>query len=160
MAKVIWMGSNRWQQRTLVSLLVVTLASWSLAAPLTPGEPILLQKTQGRFDFLRIDTARHRLLLAHTGNKSLDVFDLDSWQLVASVNTGAAQDSALDAKNGLYFISVSSPPKMAIVDAAKLELIGEVPLPAAADLQAFNPTNGKVYLGDVQSTQGAHLRFF
>lgn len=45
---------------------------------------------------------------------------------------------------------------MAIVDAAELELIGGVPLPAAADLLALNPTNGKVYSGDVQSTRGCH----
>jgi DNA-binding beta-propeller fold protein YncE len=137
----------KWSQHTtLASLLVVTLASCGLTAPLTPGEPILLQKTQGRFDFLRIDAARHRLLLAHTGNKSLDVFDLDSRQLLGSIPTGAAQDSAVDAKDGRYFVSVSAPPKMAIVDAVKLELIGEVPLPAAADLLAFNPVNGKVYV--------------
>ena len=68
--------------------------------PLSSGEPVLLEKTQGRFDFLRVDSGRHRLLLAHTGNKSLDVVDLDSRRLVKSVPTGAAQDSAVDTESG------------------------------------------------------------
>jgi DNA-binding beta-propeller fold protein YncE len=115
-------------------------------APLTAGEPIVLEKTQGRFDFLRVDNARRRLLLAHTGNKTLDVFDLDSRRLLKSVPTGAAQDSAVDAKGDRYFASVSAPPRMAIVDATKLEMIGEVPLSAAADLMISNPQNWRAYV--------------
>src|SRR5258708_31419286 len=64
-------------------------------APLAAGEPILLEKTSGKFDFIRIDTAKRRLLLAHTGNKSLDVFDLESRRVLKSVPTGTAQDSAV-----------------------------------------------------------------
>src|SRR5438105_2207319 len=95
--------------------LFLTLTSTKAGVPLTAGEPVLLEKTQGRFDFLRVDSAKHRLLLAHTGNKSLDVVDLDSKRLVKSVPTGAAQDSAVDTKNGRYYVSVSTPPRMAIV---------------------------------------------
>jgi hypothetical protein len=126
---------------------------WFLAAapgasfePLKAGEPVLLEKTQGKFDFIRVDAAKRRLLLAHTGNKSLDVFDLESRRLLRSVPTGAAQDSAVDARNGRYFASVSAPPQMVIVDAAKLEVTGQVALPAAADLMNFNPANGMAYV--------------
>lgn len=129
--------------------LVGWFLTWTLttqAASLTPGAPILLEKTSGKFDFIRMDTARRRLLLAHTGNKSLDVFDLDSRRLIKSVPTGAAQDVAVDGKNGRYFVAVSAPPQMTIVEAVKLEVTGEVPLPAAADLATFNPSNGKVYV--------------
>ncbi len=115
-------------------------------APLTPGEPIVLEKTTGKFDFIRIDAAKRRLLLAHTGNKSFEVFDLDSRRVLKSLATGAAQDSAVDAQNGRYFVSVSAPPKMVIVDSAKLEITGDVPLPAAADLMTFNPRNGLAYV--------------
>ena len=106
----------------------------------------MLDKTQGRFDFLRVDSANRRLLLAHTGNKSLDVVDLESKKLLKSVPTGAAQDSAVDAKNGRYYVAVSAPPRMAIVDSIRLEMIGEVPLKGPADLLNFNPRNGRVYI--------------
>jgi len=121
--------------------------AWSAqGTPLTAGEPILLEKTQGKFDFIRLDASKHRLLLAHTGNKSLDIFDLNSKHLVKSVPTGAAQDSAVDLKRGRYYVSVSAPPKMVIVDADKLEVAGEVALPAAADLLTYNPVNGRAYV--------------
>jgi DNA-binding beta-propeller fold protein YncE len=126
-----------------------SLVGWALyaqGAPLTVGESILLEKTQGRFDFIRLDAAKHRLLLAHTGNKSLDVFDLNSKHLVKSVPTGAAQDCAADPKHGRYYASVSAPPKMAIIDADTLEVTGEVALPAAADLMTYNPGNGLAYV--------------
>ena len=126
--------------------LFLALALSAQGAPLTPGEPISWEKSQGGFDFIRIDTGKHRLLLAHTGNKSFDVFDLDSRRLLKSVPTGAAQDAAVDAKRDRYYVAVSAPPRMAIVDATKLEMAGEVPLPAAADLMTFNPANGLAYV--------------
>ena len=115
-------------------------------ATLSAGEPVVLENTKGNFDFIRIDQSRRRLLLAHTGNKSLDVFDLESRRLLKSIPTGAAQDSAVDTKNGRYYVSVSAPPRMSIIDATKLEVTGEVPLPAAADLMTFNRANGRAYV--------------
>jgi DNA-binding beta-propeller fold protein YncE len=142
----------RWNNTLLVqsglalSCLYLSVTHGNAGAPLTAGDPVLLENTHGRFDFLRVDPGNRRLLLAHTGNKSLDVVDLDSKRLVKSVPTGAAQDSAVDAKNGRYYVSVSAPPRMAIVDSTKLEMIGEVPLKGPADLLNFNPQNGRAYV--------------
>ena len=118
----------------------------SQGAPLTADPPVLLENTTGGFDFIRVDNIRHRLLLAHTHNKSFDVFDLTSRRLLKSLPTGAAQDSAVDSKRPRYYVAVSDPPKMAIVDANKLEILGEVALPAAADLMTFNPATGLAYV--------------
>jgi hypothetical protein len=132
-----------------ITLLISVAVRFSLpvaAASLVPGDPIVLEKTSGKFDFIRIDNAKGRLLLAHTGNKSLDIFDLKARRLIKSVATGAAQDVAIDSKNSRYFVAVSAPPRMAIVDATKLEMTGEVLLPAAADLATFNASNRNVYV--------------
>jgi DNA-binding beta-propeller fold protein YncE len=139
---------NAWNLKRLgLGLGCWLVLAWSAeGAPLTAGEPILLEKTQGKFDFIRLDASKHRLLLAHTGNKSLDIFDLDSRHLAKSVPTGAAQDCATDPKHNRYYVSVSAPPKMVSVDADKLEVTGEVALPAAADLIAYNPVNGLAYV--------------
>jgi hypothetical protein len=69
-----------------------------------------------------------------TGNKSLDVFDVESRRLIKSMSTGAAQDVAVDVKNGRYFVAVSAPPQMVIVDSGKLDVTGQVPLAAPAGL--------------------------
>ena len=132
--------------------LCATLLTGSLhfahaADALTAGQPLALAGTHGRFDFLTIDADGRRLLAAHTGNNSLDVIDLDKAELVKAVPTGAAQSAAVDAKAKRYYVAVSNPPQMAIVDAAKLEVIGKVPLSGPADLMAFNAKNGLAYVG-------------
>jgi DNA-binding beta-propeller fold protein YncE len=125
--------------------LLLALALRSPAAPLTAGDPILLPGTHGGYDFIRIDTAANRLLLGHEGNKSFDVFDLGSKKLLKIVPTGTAQDVAVDVKRGNYYVSGNDPSRMVIVDATKLEITGDVPVPKDTDLIAFNPTTGLVY---------------
>jgi DNA-binding beta-propeller fold protein YncE len=135
----------------ILSLSVVCYVCFGLVAsatdqPLKAGTPILLKNTKGRFDFLRLDNPHRWLLLAHTGNQTLDVFDLTSQSLMKSIATGAAQDTAMDNQHDRYFVSVSKPPQMAIIDTRNMEVIGDVQLPAAADLISYNHSTGLVYV--------------
>jgi DNA-binding beta-propeller fold protein YncE len=118
----------------------------SAADSLTPGNPVELTGTQGKFDFIKIDSANNRLLACHTGNGSLDVIDVIASKLIKSIPTGSAQGVAIDSENNRYFVSVSKPPKMVIVDSTKLDVIGEVPLPGPADLVAYHPETNGVYV--------------
>ena len=113
---------------------------------LIPQQPVELTGTQGRFDFIKIDSTHNRLLACHTGNGSLDVIDLATSKLIKSVPTGAAQGVAIDTKGNRYFVSVSKPPKMVVIDSTKLEVIGEVPLPGPADLVAYHPESNRVFV--------------
>jgi DNA-binding beta-propeller fold protein YncE len=130
---------------TGAGFLLLALAANASAAPLTPGDPILLPGTQGKCDFIRVDTAGNRLLLGHEGNKSFDVFDLDSKKLLKVVPTSTSQDAATDVKHGCYYVSGNDPVRMVIVDSTKLEITGEVPVPSDTDLIGFNPETGLVY---------------
>ena len=127
----------------LISLLLV--CAHAPAAPLLPGDPILLPGTHEGFDFIRMDGEANRLLMGHEGNKSFDIFDLNTRKLVKAVPTSTAQDAAADAKRGCYYVSGNDPARMVIVDSTKLEVIGEVATPANTDLIAFNPVSGLVY---------------
>jgi len=72
----------------IIAAASVLLAAFNApAAPLTAGEPIPLPGTHGGFDFIRIDTAANRLLLGHEGNKSFDVFDIETKKLLKVVPT-------------------------------------------------------------------------
>ncbi len=113
---------------------------------LHPEPPLVLEGAHGKFDFLAIDTVGRRLLAAHTGNASLEVIDLDRHQLIKSIATGAAQAAAVDASGGHYLVAASKPPQVVIVDAVKLVTISTIPLPAAADLLAFDPKAQKAYV--------------
>lgn len=127
-------------------ILITSGVSTKAADLLVPGEPVVIAGTHGKFDFLTMDAAKHRLLAAHTGNGSLDVFDLNGRVLIKSIPTGAAQSATIDEKANRYYVAVSKPPQMVIVDAARLEEVGKVPLAGPADISAFNAATGKVYV--------------
>jgi DNA-binding beta-propeller fold protein YncE len=129
----------------VVGGLLAMFALSAQAAPLTPGQPILLPGTHGKFDFIRFDASSDRLLMGHEENKTFDVFDLRSEKLLKAVATGTAQDAAVDVKRGNYYVSGNDPARMVIVNSSTLEVTGEVPTPANTDLITFNPNTGLVY---------------
>jgi DNA-binding beta-propeller fold protein YncE len=134
--------------RLILLFFFAAAAQQLIALPLQPLPPVELTGTHGKFDFIKVDAARRRLLACHTGNGTLDVIDLDSSRLLKSVPTGAAQGVAVDDKHGRYFVSVSKPPQLVIIDAAKLEVTGTVPLPGPADLVGYLPEMNRVFVDD------------
>ena len=135
------------------TLSAAALAQPSFAASLTPSAPVELTGTHGKFDFIKVDETRGRLLACHTANGSLDVIDETTSKLIKSIPTGNAQGVAIDDKGGRYFVSVSKPPQLVIIDAAKLEITGKVPLPEAADLCAYSPKLNWVTVDDDEKGQ-------
>src|ERR1700681_222262 len=128
------------------SSLLIIPALVSAADFLTPENPVEVAGTQGKFDFIKVDSANNRLLACHTGNGSFDVIDLKSSKLIKSLPTGNAQGVAIDSENNRYFVSVSKPTKMVIVDSTKLDVIGEVVLPGPADLIAYHSETNRVFV--------------
>src|SRR6476619_155735 len=114
--------------------LLLSLAPANAApAPLKADEPIVVPDSQGRFDFIDVDTVARRLLANHTQNGTLDVFDLDSGKLLKHCPTGAAQGVGVDEKGGKYYVGVSKEQKLVTIDAKTLEKTGEVALSGPAD---------------------------
>ncbi len=134
-------------------LLGGALALRAAEAPLTKDDPILVPGTHGRFDFLAVDAKTGRLLTPHAGNGTLDLFDAVSGKLLQIVPTGKAQGVAVDPAAGKYYVSVSREKKLAIVDAATLKVVGEVPLPGEADVLGFDPRNHTAYIGHDDATE-------
>ena len=130
----------------LVWMVIALVSPRSSAASLTPGAPVEIVGTHGKFDFIKVDARQRRLLACHTQNGSLDVIDLDSSKVIKSIPTGAAQGVAIDDKNGRYFVSVSKPPKLVIIDSARLVVTGEVPLPGPADVMAYDPGLNRAFV--------------
>jgi DNA-binding beta-propeller fold protein YncE len=114
--------------------------------PLVAEPPVLVPDSTGSFDFLEVDVAQRRLLAAHTGNNSLDVFDLDFGKLIKHVATGKAQGEAVDSEGGKYYVSTSADQAVAVVDSKTLEKTGEIKLPGDADDILFDPKNRRVYV--------------
>jgi DNA-binding beta-propeller fold protein YncE len=74
------------------------------------------------------------------------VIDVKTSKLIKSIPAGNAQGVAIDSENSRYFVSVSKPTKMVIVNSRKLDVIGEVALPGPADLVAYHPETNRVFV--------------
>ena len=70
-----------------IALQAIFVGSFSAraAAPLKLEEAIIVPDSKGGFDYLQVDDAKRRLLANHTGNNTLDVFDVDSGKLLKRV---------------------------------------------------------------------------
>lgn len=137
------------RSRYVAAILLLAGSSTLHAGPplLVPEPPIKVPDSAGGFDFLKIDESKNRLLANHTGNNSLDVFDLTDGKLLKHIPTGKAQDVAVDTGCGTYLVGVSKEQKVVVVDATRLEVIHEIPLDGPADAIAFNPKKHELYVG-------------
>ena len=132
--------------RLSLLVFILPLASRAETPPLVESEPILVPATKGKFDYLQVDEQFHRLLANHTGNGTLDVFDLPDGELRQTVAIGAVQDVAIDTERSKYYLTVSDRSNLTIVDRQTLKVEGCVPLPGAPDGCAFDSKNGLVYV--------------
>ena len=130
------------------ALLFARPTNLTAAEVLNGHDPIEIPNSRGGFDYLQVDAVRNRLLLDHTGNGTLDIIDLATETLIKQIKTGAAMGVAMDAKSRHYYVSVSKEKKLVIIDAEKLEITGEVPLPGPGDALAVGPTGvNRVFVG-------------
>src|SRR5947209_14635450 len=81
-----------------------------------PAASIEIPGAKGKFDFLRVDAKRNRLLAAHENGATADYFDLGSHKLLARVKVGGAVDNAVDADCRNYYVSVQDDKREALVD--------------------------------------------
>ena len=130
----------------MLALVCLAVPALRAAEPLVANQPILVPDSTGSFDFLAIDEPQRRLLATHTGNSTLDVFDLDTGKLIKHVPTGKAQGVAVDTVGGRYYVSTSADQVVAVVDSQTLEKVNTIKLPGDADDILFNPKNRCVYV--------------
>lgn len=142
--------------RSAIALLVLGLPlsvlTMNAAAPLTLEDAIVVPDSKGGFDYLQVDVAKRRLLANHTGNNTLDIFDVETGKLIKHVPTGKAQGVAVDSDAGKYFVSISREKKVVVVDSETLEKTSEVKLAGPADALVLDPKNHCLYIGHDNAT--------
>lgn len=125
---------------------VCALAAADPSASLHPGATIEIPASKGKFDFLRVDSRRHRLLAAHEEDGTADYFDLASHRLIRRVHVGAAVDTAVDADSKFYYVSVQKQQRVAVLDAATLKEVRSIRLDGPSDAIIFEPRNHLIYV--------------
>jgi YVTN family beta-propeller protein len=127
------------------SVLVVLPAT---AQTLNRQSPALIEipQSSGKFDFLRIDAKRNRLLAAHENDKTSDFIDLSQKKLIARVKLGGAVDTAVDNDSKFYYVSVQESERVAVVDAETLKEVKSIKTAGPTDAIIFEPKNKMVYV--------------
>jgi YVTN family beta-propeller protein len=123
-------------------------------ATMQPQASIEIPASKGKFDFLRVDDKRHRLLAAHENDGTADYFDLGSNKLIGRVKVGGAVDNAVDPDSKYYYVSVQEDQRVAVLDAATLKEVKSIKLDGPTDAIIYEPRNHMVY---VTHDEGANV---
>lgn len=115
---------------------------------LVATKKITLLNQPGHFDFMEIDGSHDRLLVAHTGTKSLVVIDLKKNLLLAKLQVGEVQGIAIDPINSQYILGCATEHKIVFVDSNTLKKTSEIKLTGPVDALSFDKKNNLVYAGE------------
>jgi DNA-binding beta-propeller fold protein YncE len=134
--------------------MLVTFALCSISAVSAAGQPLALDvagsieipKSSGKFDFLRIDSKRQRLLAAHEKDGTSDFLDMQTHALITRLKLGTAVDTAMDPESNFYYVSVQEGERVAVVDAATLKEVNSIKMAGPTDAIIYEPKNHMVYV--------------
>jgi YVTN family beta-propeller protein len=132
-----------------ISLLFCSISMVQAADPplvLTPAGSIEIPHSTGKFDFLRVDAKRHRLLAAHEKDGTSDFVDLQKNVLIARLKVGTAVDTAVDTDSHFYYVSVQEGERVAVIDAATLKEVNSIKVAGPTDAIIYEPKNHQVYV--------------
>jgi DNA-binding beta-propeller fold protein YncE len=134
----------------VLAVLLVSLSPLAARAdgnpPLTAGVTVTIPASKGKFDFLGVDPAKHRLLAAHEKDGTADFIDLDANSLITRVKTGPTVGIAVDPKTGNYFASVQDNQRLAVIDSTSLKEIGSVAMGGDTDAIIFDADDRLVFV--------------
>ncbi len=129
---------------TALMLLLAAARPGHAATPLLRPQPsVEIPDSRGGFGALIVDDQKRRLLLAHTGNCTLDVLDLNTGKVVKQIKTEAITSLVVDAAQGRYYASGGGGKKFTIIDREKLEMVGEFTLPGSGEVMTLGPSGVK-----------------
>ncbi len=132
----------------MTSLCANGITSARAAEPLnlTPAGSIEIPNSKGKFDFLRVDEKRHRLLAAHENDGTADYFDLDKQAMITRIKIGGSVDHAFDLESKFYYVSVQEDKRVAVVDAETLKEVKSIRTAGPTDAILYEPKNHLIYV--------------
>jgi len=142
---------------TKTYLLAATLAlGTSVAAPAKPPplplsfvEDLPLPGGATRFDYVWLDTVNRRLYIAHLGDSSLVVFDLDGRKVIHEVPHLPSVHGVVAAPAlHLVFATATAEKTLALIDDQTFDVKSRVPAGEYPNGLAFDPGSGKVFVSN------------
>jgi DNA-binding beta-propeller fold protein YncE len=136
--------------------LVVTAVASIAAAPQVPASLPLslvadlpLPGSASRFDYQSVDADHRRLYIAHLGDSSLVVFDLDGQRVVQEVRGLPSVHGVVAAPERHFLLATATADKsLAIIDDQTFQVKARVPAGAYPNGLAYDPTSGRVFVSN------------
>jgi DNA-binding beta-propeller fold protein YncE len=117
--------------------------------PLTLVADIALPGDASRFDYQSIDTVNRRLYLAHLGDSSLVVFDLDGQKVIHEVPHLPSVHGVVAAPDlHLVFATATAEKTLALIDDKTFEVKSRVPAGDYPNGLAFDPVSARVFVSN------------
>jgi DNA-binding beta-propeller fold protein YncE len=121
------------------------------SAALVPA-PIVVPGGPAHFDWMTVDTGKHRIIASHPGTKSITILDLTT-NTIQSVDCGSEVNGvAVDTADNKYFCGGGGQ-KIVIFDRDNLSKTGEISLTGPADQVLYDADNGTVYADHDDGTE-------
>ncbi len=136
----------------LFSTLAASHAAVADAPLLTPQTPIAVPGGPGGFDYMQIDSAKHRLYASHPGKSTLVVLDLKT-NAVQQLPTGSKINGiAVDAADNKLF-TAGGGGKLVVFDNTTLAKTAEITLSGPGDDIELDPKNDTLYVCHDDATE-------
>jgi DNA-binding beta-propeller fold protein YncE len=140
----------------LAAHLAVAPAAPSRSAPSTSGPlplirvaDILLPGGASRFDYQWVDAEHRRLYMAHLGDSSLLVFDLEGQHVIHEVAGLPSVHGVVSApEQHLVFATATAAKTLAIIDDRTFEIRARVPAGEYPNGLAYDPVSDRVFISN------------
>lgn len=136
---------------TLLSAAVTACSEPAPASslPLTQIQDITLPGAASRLDYQAIDSGAKRLYIAHLGDGTIHVVDLDNGTVAGTVpGTPSVHGVTLAADRHILLAAVSGTNEVAVIDTNTLTVSARVPAGTTPDGIAYDPVHGKAYVSN------------
>jgi DNA-binding beta-propeller fold protein YncE len=117
--------------------------------PLNWVADVVLPGSASRFDYQAIDPVNRRLYVAHLGDSSLLVFDLDAARVIQEIPGLPSIHGVVAApEQHLVFATATAEKTLAIIDDRALQVQSRVPAGEYPNGLAFDPVSGRVFVSN------------
>lgn len=119
------------------------------ALPLTPVADVPLPGHASRFDYQTVDPVTRRLYMAHLGDSSLLVFDLDGQRVIQEVPGLPSVHGVVAAPDQhLLFATTTADQTLALLDDRTFQIRSRVPAGQYPNGLAYDPGSGRVFVSN------------
>jgi DNA-binding beta-propeller fold protein YncE len=132
-----------------ISVLLAGSPPGARALPLTPVTDVPLPGQASRFDYQAVDPVARRLYVAHLGDSSLVVFDLDGQRVIQEVpGLPSVHGVAAAPDQHLLFATATADKTLALIDDRTFQIKARVLAGQYPNGLAYDPGSGRVFVSN------------